>query len=156
MSEGIETQTQGAPEEKPERTFTQAEVEETVKERLARERKKYADYAALKAKAEKFDEAEEAAKSDLQKATERADKLQKELDGIRAQMQRDGIVAKVAKDFGVDAEILAAMNGATEDEVSENARMIKDKLSSLPAYPTRTDDGGGNARRGKPDIPIIF
>ena len=50
---------------------TQEKFDEAIKERLARERAKFADYDELKAKAAKFDEAEEARKSDLEKANER-------------------------------------------------------------------------------------
>lgn len=39
-----------------------------IQDRLTRERGKYADYETLKVKAAKFDEAEEAGKTELQKA----------------------------------------------------------------------------------------
>ena len=42
--------------EAPEKTFTQEEVNQIVGDRLKRESAKYADYDALKTKAEKFDE----------------------------------------------------------------------------------------------------
>lgn len=41
-----------------DRTFSQAEVDQLITDRLKRERKKYADYNDLKAKAEKLDKAE--------------------------------------------------------------------------------------------------
>lgn len=41
-----------------DRTFSQAEVDQLIADRLKRERKKYADYNDLKTKAKKFDEAE--------------------------------------------------------------------------------------------------
>ena len=47
------------------KTFTQAELDAVVKDRLKREREKYSDYEDLKAKAAKFDEAEEANKTEL-------------------------------------------------------------------------------------------
>ena len=65
------------------RTFTQEEVDRIVGDRLQRERAKYADFDAMKKKAAKFDEAEQAQKSELQKATERAEALQKELDILK-------------------------------------------------------------------------
>ena len=158
MAEANETQTQGASEETKERTFTQAEVEETIKERLARERKKYADYAALKEKAEKFDQAEEAAKSDLQKATERADALKKELDGLKAAQARAELVATVAKDAGVDAEILAAMSGASEEEIRANAKLVKEKLAAIPGYKADPHDNGGQQTKPpkKHEVPTVF
>ncbi len=87
MSESLKTDTTVTiPEqaaEKPERTFTQAEMDAIIGERLSRERAKYADFETYKEKAEKFDAAEEAAKSDLEKATERANALQAELDALK-------------------------------------------------------------------------
>ena len=58
--------TQGAPAE-PAKTFTQAEMDAIIGERLKRERDKYADYEELKTKAAAYDEAAEAAKSDLER-----------------------------------------------------------------------------------------
>ena len=67
-----ETANQEAAEVK---TFTQEEVNAIVEKRLARVKSEPpADYEELKAKAAKYDEAQEAAKSELQKATEAAEK----------------------------------------------------------------------------------
>ena len=56
MPESAETPTQGAP---AERTFTQAEMDAIIGDRLKRERAKYADYEDVKAKAQQFDAAQE-------------------------------------------------------------------------------------------------
>jgi hypothetical protein len=61
-----------------ERTFTQAELDALIRDRLARERNKYANYDALVAKAEKLDAIEEAQKSELQKAQEAVEKAERE------------------------------------------------------------------------------
>lgn len=157
MPEGTETQTQGETTEVTERTFTQSELDAIVKERLRREREKHADYDQLKAKAAKFDEAEEAAKSDLQKATERAEQLQKELDGLKAEGERRQLVAQVAKESGVDAEILMTMSGATEDDVRANAKLLKAKFEAVPGYRADPhDNGGAHEAPPKREIPIIF
>ena len=81
MSDNATVTTQeNAPAEEQARTFTQDELNAIVGKRLAEEKGKYADYEELKKKAAAFDEAEEAQKSELQKATERADQLQSQLD----------------------------------------------------------------------------
>ena len=156
-----ETPTQGAPAENAEttseRTFTQAELDSIVKERLKRDREKYADYDALKAKAEKYDAAEEASKSELQKAVERAEALKAELDGIKAEQARQALIAQVAKDSGVDAELLAAMRGSTEDEIKAHADLLKAKFAAVPGYKADPhDQGGTHTAPPKRDIPIIF
>lgn len=75
----LDTATNG---EQQEHTFTQAELDRIVTERVRRESAKFSDYEEIKAKASKFDEAEEANKTELQKATERADSLQAQLDAL--------------------------------------------------------------------------
>ena len=62
--------TPAAGEQQAERTFTQAEMNAIISDRLSRERSKYADYDDLKAKAQQFDAAQEAGKTELQKANE--------------------------------------------------------------------------------------
>ena len=56
MNETVNQANQTA--EQPERTFTQAEMDAIIRDRLSRERSKYADYDDIKAKAQKFDAAE--------------------------------------------------------------------------------------------------
>ena len=81
----VSAQNEGGEQEK---TFSQADVDRIVQDRVGRERAKYADFDAYKQKAEKFDELEEAQKSELQKANERAESLQKQVDALnRAQAQ---------------------------------------------------------------------
>lgn len=76
----------------PEKTLTQAEVDQIVKDRLARERQKaaekYADYDDLKARAEKLREYEDAQKSEMDKLTERLAGLEKERDATRAEAEQ--------------------------------------------------------------------
>lgn len=49
-----------------QKTFTQEELDAIIAERLGRERQKYADYDSLKQKAGKYDEQQEANKTELQ------------------------------------------------------------------------------------------
>ena len=88
--------TQGAPAE-PERTFTQAEVDAIVSDRLKRERAKYSDYEDIKAKAE----AAQSGQDDLQKATARADDLQKQLDALTEANKARDLREKIAEETGV-------------------------------------------------------
>lgn len=73
MAETVMEQGNGTASEdmQENKTFTQEEVDNIVSSRLKREGAKYADYEELKAKASKFDEMEEANKSELQKANEK-------------------------------------------------------------------------------------
>lgn len=131
-----ETPTQGAPAEQ-ERTFTQTELDAIVRDRLKREREKYADYADLQTKAKAYDEAQEAAKSELQKAVERAERAEAELTAMRQERERSELVARLAAEKGVSAEMLARMSG----DVAENAAWLAEQDAAKPKYPSVADTG---------------
>ena len=143
--------TQGAPAE-PAKTFTQAEMDAIIGERLKRERDKYADYEELKTKAAAYDEAAEAAKSDLEKAVERAEKAEAELSEIKAERKRAEQVAKAAAEHGVDAELLSRMSG----DVEENAAFLKAQADAQPKYGTVHDGGEVNPPAGKKSTAALF
>lgn len=128
-------------------TFTQADLDRIINKRFA----KYADYDELKAKADKLDEMEQANKSELQKATERAEKLQAELDGIRAENAIRDIRSKIADETGVPASLLTA---ASEDECRAQAKAILD-YANPKSYPA-VRDGGEVTHTGKPSTRQQF
>lgn len=124
--------TQGAPE----KTFTQADVDRIVTKRLS----DFADYDELKAKAEKFDAAEEANKSELEKALEKANKLQTELDDLHKRDQIRAVRDEVSQTTGVPASLLT---GNTVEECEAQAKAIAEyKSQTAPAtYPVVRDGG---------------
>ena len=119
------------------RTFTQDEVNAIVGKRLAEEKGKYADYDVLKAKALKFDEAEEASKTELQKATERATALETELNGLKKAEEIRVMRENVAKETGIPSNLLT---GTNEDECKAQAEAIK-AYAQPSGYP-KVKDGG--------------
>jgi hypothetical protein len=58
------------------KTFTQEELDQKIKDRLDRERKKYANYSDLEAKAKKLEEIEAAKLNDEEKAAKRLKELE--------------------------------------------------------------------------------
>ena len=81
-----------------DRTFTQEDVDRIVKERLARAKSTPpADYEDLKKKAAEWDKAQEAAKSELERANERAAKAEKALADAQAAIEHSELVAKVSQ-----------------------------------------------------------
>lgn len=130
-----------------EKTFTQAELNAIVQDRIARERSKYENFEELKEKALKFDEMEEESKSELQKATERADSLQAELDKMKKADAVRTLREEVSKETGVPANLL---HGTTKEECEAQA---KDILAyAKPNYPNVEDKGelshvGGGSTR---------
>ena len=131
-----ETVNQEVTIDEDQQTFSQADVNRIVNDRLKREREKYADYAEAKEKAAKFDAAEEESKSAIQKATEKADRLQAELDAIKKAEEVRTIRAKVAQATGVPAGLLS---GDTEEACTEQAEAIK--AFAKPSYPVVQDSG---------------
>lgn len=124
-------------ENKNTKTFTQDEVNAIVAERLKRESGKYSDYEQLKAKASKFDEIEEASKTELQKARDKADKLQKQLETLTKANEVRDIREKVAKDTGVP---VALLTGDTEELCKAQAEGII-AFAKPAGYPTVKDGG---------------
>ena len=104
-----------------DRTYTQSEVDRMIAERV-------------KSGYVKADEATA--------AKDRADKVEAELAKLKAASERETTVAAVADKAGVPAEFVRMLSGSDADELEKQVERVK-KL--LPAYPTRTDDGGGRA-----------
>ena len=141
MEQNTEMNTQEQQTE--ERTFSQAELNAIIQERLSKQAAKFGNYEELKEKAQKFDEIEEKAKTELQKVTERADALQKELDGMKKADSVRRIREEVSKDTSVPAELL---NGETKEECEAQAKAIM-SFAKPSAYPS-VKDGGEVGRTG--------
>lgn len=141
----METVNQEVKETIEEKTFTQAELDAIVSDRLKRDRAKYADYEELKAKAGKLDEIEEASKSELQKATERAAALQTELDSLRKAEELRNMRDSIAAELGVPAVLLTA---ETEEACRTQAEAVLNLTTNQKGYPT-VRDGGEVSGHGK-------
>lgn len=125
------------PSNEPERTFTQSELNAILGDRLAQERKKYADFDSFKEKAEAYDKQVEASKSELEKAIEERDKYKKEIDALRAEAELKQLTEEVARETGIDASIL---RGSTREELEAHANLIKNAFGKT-GYPSVKDSG---------------
>lgn len=121
----------GAEAQSAAESFTQEQVNAIVADRLAREREKYKDYNDLKSKAAEYDKVQEASKSELQKAQDRAAALEKELSGLKEQEKVRQIRAQVAEKTGVPSELLT---GSDEDSCKAQAEAIL-KFAKGNKYP---------------------
>ena len=127
------------------KTFTQEQVNRMIQERLARAKhEEPADYAELKAKAAKYDELEDAKKTELERITEQvasaqksADEWQSKFEELQAQRQHESEVRKAASEFGVDVDVLMRMGG----DVEENAKLLQAKESARPKFGSMRDGG---------------
>lgn len=127
----IITENSGHTEESG-KTFTQAEMNAIIEGRLAREREKYSDYDSLKEKAGKFDEIQEANKTEIQKANEKAEALAKELESLKASNTIKAAREKVAKETEVPVELLT---GNDEESCKAQAEAIL-KFAKPKSYPS--------------------
>ena len=124
-----------------EKTFTQQELDAIVSDRLKRERAKYEGFEDLKAKAEKLDAIEEASKTELQKATERAQALETELNSLKKAESVRLIREKVAKETGIPMASMSLLTGETEEACQEQAKAILSIAQPNTNYPQLKDGG---------------
>jgi hypothetical protein len=105
---------------------SQEELDRIIQKRLDRERARYADYDDLKARAEKVGELEE------------------KVRGFEAAAARTALVSKVAKETGVDADILSDLRADSEDELTAIASKLRDRFKPtaphIPGQDKRPDN----------------
>lgn len=125
-------QTEGDSTESKEKTFTQAELDDIVEKRVAREKKK-AEQKAKDAAAE----AEKLAKMNReQKADYEREKLEKELERYRKQEARLNMkneAKKLFKESNVDSsdELLELVTSDTFDQTQENVEAFTTILNEM-------------------------
>ena len=141
MSEDTQTAKPNEGNAAEPKMFTQEQLDNIIKERLARAKAELpSDYQELKEKAAKYDEAQEQAKTDLERALEKVAKLEGEIADRDAREQHEQAVRSAADEYGVDAETLRRMSG----DVAENAKFLKEKTAQTYAYPNVYDGGAGS------------
>lgn len=111
---------------------SQEELDSIVESRLARERKRYEGFDEYKAKAEKFDQAQQASKSDIEKATERAQKAEADL----AASQQLALRSEIALTKGLTPTQAKRLVGSTREELEADAdELLKDLGDQRPPAP---------------------
>jgi len=101
-----------------ERVFTEAELNSIIRDRLERERGKYADYEKLKTAAEQWEQHRQAQMSELERAQTRITELEAATQAAQEQaaqtLIRSAFLAEAAKagaQHPEDAYLLAELNG---------------------------------------------
>lgn len=133
-----------APKPDPEPDFqapkSQAELDRIVEARIARERRKFADYDEVKAKAEKYDKVLDEQKTESEREKERADKLERERDDAlrkaNTTLIRAEVIAEAARQNAVNGEavyrLLPDDHGIEVDD-DGNVKGVKAAVESLLA-----------------------
>lgn len=143
-----------------DKTFTQAELDRIVADRLSRERGKYADYDDLKAKASQFDQLAEQQKTDLEKAVDaaKAEGRAEVLSAANDRLLKSRIEALAARDLADPADAVRLLDlaqfkvgddGQTDDAAIKSAigELVKSK-PYLAAQPSGFQGSGGGGPRG--------
>lgn len=99
---------------------TQDELNKIISERIARERAKFADYKDLQSKAAKFDEIEQASKSEQERLTERAEAAERRAAELEAQTVR----LEVASQNGLSPAQAKRLVGSTREELEADAKEL--------------------------------
>lgn len=128
-----------------ETTFTQEQVNAMISKRVNEEKAKYADYDTLKEKAGKYDQQQNEGKTDLQKANERADALQKQVD----QLTKDNAVKQAREKVAAETKVpIELLTGDTEEDCKKQADAIL-AFAKPQGYPgTRKSGSNGNNGKG--------
>lgn len=124
---------------------TQDELNKIIADRVSRERAKYGDYKDLQAKAAKFDEIEQASRSDIEKASERAAAAERERDDARGRLDR----LEVALEKGLTPSQAKRLVGSTREELEADADdLLKDLGDSQKPRSPRPDPNQGRSGNG--------
>lgn len=120
------------------RTFTQEDVNRLIQQRLADERKKFADYDQLKAKVSKI---EEASKTEEQKRLDRIAALEAEnqrLATISRQTKIESAIVAAASEIGLDlkaAQKLADLDSLAFDDAGNPTNAAEVVKAIAESYP---------------------
>lgn len=133
----------GGNEPQNEGKLTQAEVDAIVADRLARERKKYADYSDLKKASEELAELKKSQMTEVEKMkAELAEKdaLLQSKDQELSGLKLERVKAAKLVEAGVAAEWIDSVSGTTEEEV---AACVTKLAARLKAEPPKAAQGAG-------------
>jgi len=132
MTEQQTEQTEGTPEDKQQeqQTFTQADVDRIVKERVQRERAKYADYDDLRTKA-----------SEKVTLEERVADIERQAQAATTRALR----AEIANAHGISAEDRDLfLTGTDEETLTAQAKRLAERESERKKQGNRVAREGGN------------
>lgn len=133
QTEAVEQQTEGdGTQQETEQTFTQADVDRIVKERVKRERDKYADYNDLKAKA-----------GEAKTAEDRIADLEKQYKAAEARALRSDIAAA----HGISAEDRDLfLTGEDEETLTAQAKRLAGRESERKKRSNHVPNEGNNPK----------
>lgn len=131
-----------------ERTFTQAELDRIISDRISREREKYSDYDQLKAAAGELEQIKDADKTELQRAQDAAAAAERRAAEAEQRADRaaqDLLRSRVGAAKGLSPALAARLVGTTEEEIAADA---DDLLASMGTGGAGGNGSGGDGGQG--------
>lgn len=126
-----------------EKTFTQEELEEKLKERLTRAEKKHAEEIAKKdAEIEKLNKDFKELKQSYASYDDEKAKTAQEIDELKVKIkgyETASAKRKIADEIGLDSKALEFITGETEEEMKVSAEKLK-ALTGTVAPPLATTE----------------
>lgn len=130
---------------------SQDQLNAALKDRLQRERAKYADYADLKQKAKQFEELQQANKTEAQKTADRIAALEQELTSTKT----DALRARVQARFGIaneDAELF--LTASDEETLTKQAERLAERSEDRKKQGNRAPLQGRTSNKSGNDDPL--
>lgn len=129
---------------------SQADLDRIIGERIARERGKYADYDDLKAKAQKWEQAEQESLTELERERKAREQLEAELAKYKTKEQVQAWAAEITKGSEVPP---TALRGQTREELEEHFKELSSLLAKAApkrtAIPPGRGDKGAGTEKGR-------
>lgn len=131
---------------------TQADLDRIISDRLARERQRFSDYESLKAKAEKYDEAEKAKASDIDKARQEG-REEATTAGNKRVVNAEAKAVAARLKFHNPADVIGLVDFSTvkidkdgEPDTARIQELIEDAVKARP-YLVADSKGDGKGQR---------
>jgi len=143
--------------QQPGKTFTQAELDAIIADRLKREREKYKDYADLKKAADEYQRLRESQMSDQEKLQAKLAEYERQLlekEREAAEARLESLKLRVLDEMGLPKAWAVRIFGTTEEEIRHDAEELK-RLLGTPGRPVGSGTnppGGGNV---VPDLETL-
>jgi len=145
---------------------SQDELDRVISERLKRERAKFADYTALKNKAEEFDRLADAQKTEAERLASKAQEAEARVAALAAKVRTKTLRAEVitlSTKLGiVDADVALALVGSgiefgDDDEPIGVEELLRDLIKQKPFLkaPRFADTADGGTRNAQADLSQV-
>jgi len=145
-------QTADARLQESARTFNQEDVDRIVKERIERERKKAQADAAKAQEAAALKAAEE--QGEYKKLYEQMSQKMAEAQRRAEELERQQLQAKVAQTVGIPPALATRLIGATEEELTADAKALLASLPKPQAPNINASPGAGATPRTDLGMPV--